>query len=89
MQKPEKETRVAYDYYDCRDYLAAKHGILEGSRDWEWWHFVCDKAAPGRRGYFTMHEEWADDIEPWQESILRLFLTEFGEDGKIEFYVDW
>jgi len=57
---------------------------------WNFWHFICDHASPSNGSYFTMHQEWEDSMQyEWQKEILKLYLDEFGENDKIEFYVWW
>jgi hypothetical protein len=107
VDKPKPKTMKYWDYSECRNYVELKYGFTE--RDYagrftpksnpeapyqDFWHFVVDRAPIRTNGqFFTMHDEWKDGAEPWQQEIIEKYLIEFGKevDGQreAEFYAGW
>ncbi len=100
-QKPELQSRGAYEYSDCVEWVEQKLGydirnvlnshspenIKKNIEYRDWWHFLIDYEDVHNGCYIMIRRDLMEYGNDWQNEITQKFLDEFGEDA--EYWVDW
>lgn len=56
----------------------------------DFWHWIVSNNEIHNGCVFKLYAEDAEDMEDWQQEILKLYLDEFADNGEdIIFWVDW
>lgn len=96
MKKPKKITKSYFVYTECRDYLENKFNYKEreyldkNNQCQDFWHWIIINQNPPRGSFMTFdYFELQEIQEEWAKEIYAHYLEEFGENKKLEMFVDW